>query len=698
MEGVLARLRAFDWKKDWLLAVAVIAPLVALAYVAVDFQAGRQRTLARTRTELLTEQYAPMRRDVQQFFTLSYQSIRTISLLPSVRGISGGNRPDDSRTAVELGRFSVEGDRTVQQLYNNLAANVSVSEVYAITKGFDASRGEVPFFMYDAVKLGPGAEADAEAGAEHGADFPEESEAAEYAYYPRQLEALEASHPRFDFARLDEIPAVASPPMRTCDNTQYDSRAKGDAHDADGILYSVPFYGPDGEFRGIVSAIFRTNVLEAQLLGVPCVPVTEDDRARAARDGWTLPGAPGNFVLANPKYGVWIADRREPSLLTDAKSLVGGDASKALREAWHVDTLVTAGDAPWLLAYRYDPVAIGAALKRETSRFVLTLLALLVFTLAVVLGPVGIHVKRTRVLEVDARIREIAAGGGDLTRRLDVKHRDEVGRLGRGFDDLLETFHDLIGHIKGSADGVSTGASEIAKGSDSLSEALQLQAAKSQEITRSLGELSASARKCADQAQDTSLLALRTSEAAEQGSDVMRGSREVMHAAVESSEKIAAIVAMVEEIALQTNMLSLNAAVEAARAGEHGRGFAIVAAEVRALATRTSTAAREIHELIGESSRRTTEMSAGIEQACEGLAGVAQSIRGLAGRIGELATENEMQSFGIEALAGSIAEIDRAVQGNSAVAEQSAAVAASLSNQSRELQGLVGRFRVRSAA
>ncbi|MFN8588462.1 MAG: methyl-accepting chemotaxis protein [Candidatus Eisenbacteria bacterium] len=696
MEGVSARLRTFDWKKDWILAVAVIAPLLALGYLVLDFQLGRHRALSRTRTDLLAEQYTPMQSDVQQFFTLSYQSVRTISLLPSVRGISGGDRPDDSRTAVELGRFPVEGDRTVQQLYNNLAANVSVSEVYAITRGFDPSRGEVPFFMYDALKLGTGDESAVET--EPGADSPEESEDAEYAYYPKQIEVLEASHPRFDFRNLDDIPAVASPPMRTCDNTQYDSRAKGDPRDAEGILYSVPFYGPDGEFRGIVSAIFRTNVLEAQLLGVPCVPVTDADRERQAREGWSLPKAPGNFVLANPKYGVWVADRRDPSLVAAAKALVAGDADRRLRESWYVDTLRVAGDAPWLLAYRYDPIAIGAAMKRETSRFLLTLLALLVFTAAVVLGPVGIHVKRTRVLEVDARIREIAAGGGDLTRRLDVKHRDEVGRLGRGFDELLDTFHDLIGHIKHSANGVSGGASEIAKGSETLSEELQRQAVRSQEITGSLEVLSRSARTCADHAQDTSRLALRTSEAAEHGSDVMRRSREVMHAAVESAEKIVAIVALVEEIALQTNMLSLNAAVEAARAGEHGKGFSIVAAEVRALATRTSKAAREIHELIDESSKRTTEMSAGVESACEGLGEVAQAIRGLASRIGELATENEQQSAEIGGLTRSLGEIDRAVQSNSAVAEESAAVAASLTRQSRELQELVGRFRVREAA
>ncbi len=694
--GAASRPQGFDWKKDGIIAFAVIAPVLALGYLVVDFQLGRARAMERTRAELLSNQYGPMERSLEHFFTLSYQTIRTISLLPSVRGITGGNRPSDARTAVEDGRFSVEGDRTVQQLYNNLAANVSVSEVYAIVDGFDASRGEVPFFMYDRLRMT--AEGVEEAEDEHGADFPEESEEAEYAWYPKQLDAFRSAHPRFDFDRLDDIPALTSPAMRTCDNTQYVSRSTGDERDAEGILYSVPFYAPDGRFRGIISAIFRTNVLEAELLGVPAVPVTEDDRNAARREGWALPEHPGNFVLANPEHGVYVFDRRDASLEKDARAVIAGSAPRSLAAHWHVDTLATATGTPWVLAYRFDPVAIGVAMKREMSRFLITLLALIVITAAIVLGPVGIHVKRTRVLEVDARIREIAAGGGDLTRRLNVTHKDEIGTLGRGFDDLLARIHDLIAHIKHASSDVATGAGEIARGSDALSTALQGQAAHSEEIATTLHELSDSARRSSEEAHDASRMALDASNTAERGSAVMQHSREVMAAALESSQRIASIVQMVEEIALQTNMLSLNAAVEAARAGEHGRGFAIVAAEVRGLAKRTADAAREIHDLIGESTRRTSEMNESIEQAGAQLGEVATSIRRLSARIAEFADENQKQAHGIAALNHSMAEIDRSVQSNSAVAEESAAVAATLTERSRELQALVGQFRVDDAA
>lgn len=113
-------------------------------------------------------------------------------------------------------------------------------------------------------------------------DFPEESEEAEYEHYIKQLAFFKSRYPTFNFSSLDEIPFIASPPMRTCDNTQYTSETHGDVEDSFGMLFSVPIYGSDDGFRGIISVIVRSNIFEAVLIDRPFVIVTE----LAALAGW----------------------------------------------------------------------------------------------------------------------------------------------------------------------------------------------------------------------------------------------------------------------------------------------------------------------------------------------------------------------------------------------------------------------------
>lgn len=168
-----------------------------------------------------------------------YESIRTISLFPAVRAISGGNRRSGEEDIVKEGRFSPDAHETVQQLYNNSASNVAVSEIYAIVEGLDYTKGEVLFFMYDSLILN-GGNPEGEADEAQSDDTTEESEDAEYAYYPKQIEYFKEHFPVFTFKELNHIPAVLSPLMRTCDNTQYQSKSRDHVEDAYGILYSVP--------------------------------------------------------------------------------------------------------------------------------------------------------------------------------------------------------------------------------------------------------------------------------------------------------------------------------------------------------------------------------------------------------------------------------------------------------------------------
>ena len=203
------------------------------------------------------------RKQLQEMFNTMYENTRTISLLPSVREIKGGNRPDEKQDIVATHRFSNDAMNTVQQIYNNLVSRAAVSEVYAVLEGLDFKKGEVPFFMFDTIKMEPDTKEEAKDEKAKNPDAPEELEDEEYSYFPRQIAELKAAYPLFNFKQLDDIPAATSPLMRTCDNTQYYSKTQCNVYDAAGFLYSVPFYNAEDQFRGVISSIVRANAFEA---------------------------------------------------------------------------------------------------------------------------------------------------------------------------------------------------------------------------------------------------------------------------------------------------------------------------------------------------------------------------------------------------------------------------------------------------
>ena len=321
-----------------------------------------------------------------------YQNLRTITLLPSVQGIKGGNRSSETDDVLKAGRFTAEGQAAVQQIYNNLATRVNVSEVYAVLEGLDASKGQIPFFMYDTIRFGDKAVEKAEAAKT--ADTPEESEAAEYAYFPTQIAGARQAHAHFDFAAMDDIPAYVSPLMRTCDNAQYVSIKDGDVTATHGLLYSLPFYTAAGEFRGVVSAIIRANVFEALLMNVPFVPVTEADRAEQAKAQWKLP-EPAPFVLRDTKFGIEIHDRRYAQLPALIKDGVEG------RNSFHVP-LKLHSDSTWTLDFYVPEAAIQAATAQHDRLFMVLL--------AVVVAALGAAAVATTLL---ARIRAKLGGNPD---------------------------------------------------------------------------------------------------------------------------------------------------------------------------------------------------------------------------------------------------------------------------------------------
>ena len=192
-----------------------------------------------------------------------------------------------------------------------------------------------------------------------------------------------------------------------------------------------------------------------------------------------------------------------------------------------------------------------------------------------------------------------AVATGDLSMEFDSGGKDEIAQLLVALKDMQSSLSQVVAKVRQNAEGVATASAEIASGNLNLSSRTEEQAASLEETAASMEELTTTVRRNAENARQASTLADDASHTASRGGDVMGQMVETMHGIADSSNKVAEIIAVIDGIAFQTNILALNAAVEAARAGEEGRGFAVVAAEVRMLAQRSATAAKEIKGLIG---------------------------------------------------------------------------------------------------
>jgi methyl-accepting chemotaxis protein-1 (serine sensor receptor) len=256
----------------------------------------------------------------------------------------------------------------------------------------------------------------------------------------------------------------------------------------------------------------------------------------------------------------------------------------------------------------------------------------------------------------------------------------------------------LIGQVRTSADGIATGSSQIASGNVDLSSRTEQQAASLQETASSMEELTSTVKQNAENAQQASSLSANASEVAGRGNQVVSRVVDTMGDISASSSKIAEITGIIEGIAFQTNILALNAAVEAARAGEQGRGFAVVASEVRSLAQRSSSAAKEIKDLITASLQKIQDGSSLVNEAGKTMTEVTQAVARVTDIMGEIAAASTEQSRGIEQVNQAITQMDEVTQQNAALVEEAAAASKSLEDQGQQLTQAVSFFRLDSDA
>ncbi|AJX95698.1 methyl-accepting chemotaxis protein [Burkholderia pseudomallei] len=285
-----------------------------------------------------------------------------------------------------------------------------------------------------------------------------------------------------------------------------------------------------------------------------------------------------------------------------------------------------------------------------------------------------------------------AVGDGDLRARLAVRGGDEFAFIKRGFNALLDVWAQTLTETRRVADSVMVGSQQIAAGNLDLSGRTETQAASLEQTAASMEELTSTVRHNASNASHASTLSAEASERAADTGRIVTHAVSLMTRIHDSSNRMAEIVTVIEGIAFQTNILALNAAVEAARAGEQGKGFAVVAGEVRALAHRSATAAKDVKELIHESIRHVTDGSSLFQRADDAIRSVNASIKSVDTVVSEIAKASEQQSDGIEQVNAAITQMDEVTQRNAALVEESAAASASLREQAEHMGKLVGRF------
>ncbi|HTT99074.1 MAG TPA: methyl-accepting chemotaxis protein [Rhizomicrobium sp.] len=283
---------------------------------------------------------------------------------------------------------------------------------------------------------------------------------------------------------------------------------------------------------------------------------------------------------------------------------------------------------------------------------------------------------------------------GNLVSRLNEAFAGDYEQLRADYNGAVDRLQDTMKSVLTSTSGITTGAGEISQAADDLSKRTEQQAASLEETAAALEEITATVKKTAQNAKDASTIVKTAKSAAEEGGRVVETAIHAMGQIEQSSKQITDIIGVIDEIAFQTNLLALNAGVEAARAGDAGKGFAVVASEVRALAQRSSEAAREIKTLIKTSGEQVNSGVKLVGESGEALKKIVDQVVEINTLVSEMAQAAQQQSTGIEEVNVAVNQMDQVTQQNAAMVEQSTAASRNLASETAELANLVSFFKV----
>jgi methyl-accepting chemotaxis protein len=330
--------------------------------------------------------------------------------------------------------------------------------------------------------------------------------------------------------------------------------------------------------------------------------------------------------------------------------------------------------------------------RQALSRSILATLAVWGLT---ILAVTVVARRTSRALDgLASSMEDIAQGEADLTRRIPVTSRDELGRVATAYNAFAGNLASFVGRILASSRTIAEASSDLAKGNQGLAARTEEQAASLEETAASIEQLTATVKQTAAAAKNSSRQALHARHLTQEGGELVSQLVRSMDDLRKDSERISEITGLVDDIAFQTNLLALNAAVEAARAGEQGRGFAVVAAEVRNLAKRSSDASREIRGLVQAGLARAQGAAGLAHQAGAKMHDMTDHVTQVSVLLDEIASAAEEQSLGLDQVNLAMSQMDTVTQHNAELVAAADETSNALDEEAQSLLREVSRFKI----